>query len=67
MVGRSATRALRKLADRSQLLLIGARPRTAFGRLLLGTTSDALTHGLACPLIAVPRAASPILATTAAG
>jgi nucleotide-binding universal stress UspA family protein len=69
MVGGSATRALRELADRSQLLLIGARPRSSFGRLLFGTTSDALTHGLPCPLIAVPRvgAASAILAATAAG
>lgn len=46
---------LRELARRSQLLVIGARPRSAFGRWILGSTADALTHDLPCPLLTVPR------------
>jgi len=59
-ISANATRELRNLAERCQLLVIGARPRTSFGRVLFATTSDALTHGLACPLLAVPRSTAMI-------
>lgn len=67
MLGGSPTRELRDLASHTQLLVVGARPRTSFGRAVLGTTADALTHGLHCPLIAVPRVpnAAPVVASTA--
>lgn len=50
---------LRDLAARSDLLVIGARPHSAFGRFALGSTSDALAHDLPASLLAVPRVNAP--------
>lgn len=55
VVGPSAHAELRDLADRVDLLVVGSRPRSAFGRLAFGSTSDALTDDLASPLLVVPH------------
>jgi nucleotide-binding universal stress UspA family protein len=55
LVAASAYGELRELATRSSLLVIGARPLSAFGRFALGSTSDALSHDLPCALLVVPR------------
>lgn len=44
-----------ELADRVDLLVIGLHRRSAIGRLLRGSTADALQGELPCPLLAVPE------------
>jgi nucleotide-binding universal stress UspA family protein len=52
--GRPADRLL-TLSRNVDLLLIGSRRWGPVARLLLGSTGEALLHGSACPVIAVPR------------
>lgn len=60
LVAASAHHELRDLAARSTLLVVGARPASAFGRFALGSTSDALTHDLPCGLLVVPRVSAAV-------
>jgi len=41
-------------AEQADLVVTGRRGRGGFAELLLGSTSRALTHHLACPLLIVP-------------
>jgi nucleotide-binding universal stress UspA family protein len=49
--------ALLELSETVDLLLIGSRRWGPSARLLLGSTGEALMHGSACPVLAVPRPA----------
>jgi nucleotide-binding universal stress UspA family protein len=48
---------LLKLSETVDLLVIGSRRWGPIHRLLLGSTGEALMHGSACPILAVPRPA----------
>jgi len=50
--------ALLALSEKVDLLVIGSRRWGPVQRVLLGSTGEALMHGAACPVIAVPRPAS---------
>jgi nucleotide-binding universal stress UspA family protein len=50
--------ALLELSENVDLLLIGSRRWGPSARLLLGSTGEALMHGSACPILAVPRPTS---------
>lgn len=58
-VASRAYRELRELASHSDLLVIGARPHSAFGRFAFGSTSDAMAHDLPASLLVVPRVSAP--------
>lgn len=55
--GRPAARLL-ALSRQVDLLVVGSRRWGPVARLLLGSTGEALMHGAACPVIAVPRPAA---------
>jgi nucleotide-binding universal stress UspA family protein len=46
-------RNLREQAENAQLLVVGSRGRGGFTNMLLGSTSRALMHSVACPLLIV--------------
>jgi nucleotide-binding universal stress UspA family protein len=48
---------LLELADEVDLLVIGSRRWGPVARVVLGGTGEALLHGAACPVVAVPRPA----------
>jgi nucleotide-binding universal stress UspA family protein len=50
--------ALLALSGDVDLLVIGSRRWGPATRVLLGSTGEALLHGAACPVLAVPRPAS---------
>jgi nucleotide-binding universal stress UspA family protein len=47
------TQHLREQAENAQLLVVGSRGRGGFSSMLLGSTSRALMHSAACPLLIV--------------
>jgi nucleotide-binding universal stress UspA family protein len=50
--------ALLELSEQVDLLVIGSRRWGPVARVLLGSTGEALLHGAACPVLAVPRPAA---------
>ena len=53
VVHRSAPQALMQAAENASLLVLGARGRGGFAGLLLGSTSDQVTHHAPCPVTVV--------------
>lgn len=51
-----AAEELLEVTHRADLLVVGSRARGALSRLLLGSVSDTLVRGAACPLLVVPDA-----------
>jgi len=56
-----AVEALLALSDDVDLLVLGSRGFGPARRLLLGTTSDAVTRRAACPVLVLPRAATTLV------
>jgi nucleotide-binding universal stress UspA family protein len=55
---------LTDFAHEVDLLVVGAHHRGRVGRWFFGSTSEALTHDLACPLLVIPAHAAPVTAAT---